>query len=550
MLKSLNIENIAIIEKCNIEFDENLNILTGETGAGKSIIIDSINACLGHRTSKDLIRTGKANAKVSAFFENVSKEVLLQLAEFGVDVSDGNVLITRVITADKTSCKVNGMPVNVTTLKEMAKYLINIHGQHDNQALLDPENHCSYIDMFAKLQQLKDEYYSVYSKLRNSKSELKKLKQKNEQIMQRFDLLEFQTQEIKAADLKDGEKDKLSAQRKLIQNSEKIVKTLNSVKELLNGNEEIDGIVSNLNVAATMTNGLTESLESAQTISNKLASSADEISAIAEEIRAIADGSNFDPSLLKELDERIDVINSVIKKYGGSEKAALNYYETASAELDSINKADQRIEELENEISNLEEQLYNCGLALTKHRKSAAQRFECEVLSVLKYLEMPDVKFKVDFEQGIYTKDGCDKVEFLISANIGQDLKPLAKIASGGELSRIMLAIKSVLAKIDLLDTMIFDEIDSGISGIAADKVGRQLKKVALDRQVICVTHLAQIASKADNHYLIKKSVQNDSTITDVTHLDYEGRRSEIARIIGGNVTERSLAAAAEMLEN
>ncbi len=552
MLKSLNIENIAIIEKCNIEFDSGFNVLTGETGAGKSIIIDAINAVTGQRTSKELIRSGCSKATVTALFDDVDISVKELLSEYGVSFDDDTLIITRVINADgKNVCKINGVSVNVSVLKEIGFKLVNIHGQHDNQALLNPENHCGFIDSFGNYNDKISVYKDCYSRLKDVKKKLKSLKTDENEKQRRTELLKFQINEIEAANVTVGELDELIKRREIIKNSEKLKVALQGCYDLLAGDDENSGSITLAAQAFNLFGPISSVLPNGTKVSEKMTELSSELDDIAMQIREYCDSVSFDVGELDKCEQRIDVLNSLVRKYGGSEEKILEYLQSAKTEIENIINCDTLVLELEEKSDALEDELIEKAAVLTECRKQTAKQFSEKICDVLKYLEMPKVTFMADFQEGIYTLNGCDNVEFLISANIGQESKPLSKIASGGELSRIMLAIKSVMSNINDAKTLIFDEIDTGISGKAADKVGRQMKSLSETYQVICVTHLAQIASAADSHLLISKSVSNGNTFTDVVNVVGDERVNEIARIMSGtDITDNLFVSAKEMIDS
>ncbi len=552
MLRSINIENIAIIEKCNIDFCLGFNVLTGETGAGKSIVIDSINAVTGQRTSKELVRSGCEKASVSAVFESISNTVKQQLSEYGVDCEDDSVMLLRTINADGRSlCKINGVTVNVSVLRDIGKLLVNIHGQHDNQALLDPENHLGFIDAFGYYSKIIEDYRACYSELRAVRRKLKSLSTDEDEKLRKIDLLMYQINEIEAADVKVGELKELIDKRDLIRNSEKLRLSLEMCKALLSGDDSTSGAETALSQSLNEFSAVSKILKGSEKLLERFDFAVSEIADISAEIRDLCESVAFDPNELDECEQRIDLISMLNKKYGGNETAVLEFLDNAKQELQNITVSDEMIVELEKQSEVLEDKLVEKGSALTKARRIAADDFSKRVCDVLQYLEMPKVVFFVDIKPKMYTVDGCDEVEFLISANLGQEAKPLAKIASGGELSRIMLAIKSIMSDFDDANTLIFDEIDTGISGKAADKVGRQMKALSKGKQVLCVTHLAQIAASADSHYLISKSSTDKSTYTKVTEISGDNRINEIARIMsGGNMTENLYKTAKELIEN
>ncbi len=552
MLRSINIENIAIIEKCNIDFAEGFNVLTGETGAGKSIVIDSINAVTGQRTSKELVRSGCEKASVSAVFDGITESVHQKLSEYGVDCDDDSVMLLRSINADGRSlCKINGVSVNVAALRDIGKLLVNIHGQHDNQALLDPDSHLGFIDAYGKYDAVLEDYRACYSELRSVRRKLKSLSTDEDEKLRRIDLLKYQINEIEAADIKVGQLKELLEKRELIRNSEKLRMSLVMCKTLLSGDDDSSGAETLSAQALNEFSSVSKYLKDTEKLLERFDFAVSEITDISAEIRDLADSVSFDPNELDECETRIDLLNSLNKKYGGDEAAVLEFLEKAKLELESITTSDELVKELEKQSEELEDKLVEKGSALTEVRRAAADDFAKRVCDCLQYLEMPKVVFLVDIKPKMYTIDGCDEVEFLISANLGQEARSLAKIASGGELSRIMLAIKSIMSDFDDAGTLIFDEIDTGISGKAADKVGRQMRTLSKSRQVLCVTHLAQIAASADSHFLIKKSSTDSNTYTDVTPIVGDQRIVEIARIMSGSVmTENLYNSAKELIEN
>lgn len=550
MLKYLHIENIAVIERSDIEFSSGFNVLTGETGAGKSIVIDSINAVLGERTSKDLIRSGCTEAEVSALFGELTDENIKTLCNCDISPDeDGNILITRKLSnTGKGIIKVNGKPVTASVLREIASSLINIHGQHDNQALLNPEKHCLYLDAVAENEAELQAYYDEFKNLNSIRRELVGLQTDEDEKQRRIDLLKYQIDELSKADIKIGETEGLKAKLAIAENYETTVKALNTAAVLLNGDEDSDGAITALKATAKQLSQLKgENFEKNYSRINSIIAEAEDI---ASEISGFLDSTEASEINSDIINERLDLLHKLMLKYGNSEAEMLSFLENAGKELEKITFSDKRVEELSVLLENSKIKLIELGDVLSETRKAAAARFEAEVSDVLKELNMPSVKFKVSITEGRYTKRGRDIAEFMISANAGESLKPLAKIASGGELSRTMLAIKSALLDKDSVGTMIFDEIDTGISGFAADKVGNQLKKVSSGRQVICVTHLAQIAARADNHLLIEKSTENGRTFTRVLPLSYNDRINEIARIMSGTeITENLYNSAKELLD-
>lgn len=549
MLTSLKIENVAIIESAAIEFGCGLNVLTGETGAGKSIVIDSINAILGERTSRDIIRTGAQSAKVYAVFEDVNAKVRKFLDENGIDCEDGVLIINRTLSREgKNVCRLNGAPVTVSMLREIGSELIDIHGQHDNQALLSPEKHCGFVDSFAGNAEIIADYREKYGRLCEVRSKLKKLTTDESSKSQRIDFLTYQIDELEKAEITPGERDELKARKTLINNSQKVIESLNVAYEALKadgaGIDMITDAESEISDASAYMEALGEASE-------KITDIRYELEDIAETVRDAMSEVDFDQSELEEIDERLDLLYRLSKKYGNTEEEMLEYLEKAKTELDNIAFSEEKVKELQKQEKEALAEAEAAAKKLTESRKTAGEKLSKAICSELEFLDMPNVRFVVKCDDIGLTENGKDEIEFLISANVGEEPKPLAKIASGGELSRIMLAIKNVLAEADGVDTMIFDEIDTGVSGRAAQKIAMKLRSASKGRQVICVTHLAQIAAQGDVHLYISKSVSDGKTYTNIKSLIEEDRVAEIARIMGGmEITKLQLESAREMLRN
>lgn len=551
MLLKLKIENIAIIENAEIDFGAGLNVLTGETGAGKSIIIDSINAVLGERTSRELIRTGADAARVSAVFFDAGIAVNAVLLEYDIEPQeDGSLLLQRSISFDgRNLCKINGSPATVAMLKNIGGKLINIHGQHDNQALLSPEGHYAFIDSVAGNAQLLNTYRAVYARFRSLEKEFDSLNIDEAEKSRRLDLLNYQINELESAGLQPGEREELAARRNLFINAEKVIGSLREAYAAINGAEEsagaqqqLESSADRLNSAAAYYGDLAKTAENIRSMSYDLAE-------YALEIRNALEMLDFDPGELAQIEERLDIIYRLSRKYGPDEEEMLAFLEQAKNEKNKIAFSEKRSLELQGEIKAAGNQVKALAAELTESRRKAGNLFAESIKAELNFLDMPGVSFVADRSDVPPNANGADSIEFLISANAGEVPKPLAKIASGGELSRIMLAVKNVLSSKDDVDTLIFDEIDAGVSGRAAQKVAMKLRQVSKGRQVICVTHLAQIAAFADSHLLISKSVRAGKTYTQVEVLDTGGRKSELARIIGGlKITELQLKSAEEML--
>lgn len=550
MLKFLHIENIAVIERSDIEFSAGFNVLTGETGAGKSIVIDAINAVLGERTSKELIRAGCDTAEVSAVFGELDNATAAALSDAGViPDDDGNIVIRRRLSAaGKGLIKLNDRPVTATELKEIGKHLVNIHGQHDNQALLDPERHLDYIDAVADDDPIKGKYYAEFRELNRIRKELAATETDEDEKRRRVGLLKYQINELESAGIKPGEYEKLQKKLAIARNYQKTAEALSRAYSALKGDDEFDGAVSLLTDAEKSLSSLhNDEWDKKSSALADAAAAAEDVSAALYDFLENAELADIDPD---EINSRLETLDKLMAKYGNSEEEMLEFLEKARTELNDTEFSDKKAAELSALLDDATVRLIALADELTAARKKAAAEFEKQVCDILSYLNMPDVRFTVQFSKGRYTKRGCDTAEFMISANRGESVKPLCKIASGGELSRVMLAIKSVLLGRDPVGTMIFDEIDTGISGYTAGKVGTQLKKVADNRQVICVTHLAQIAAMADTHLLIEKKAEKDRTFTSVSPLSYEQRINEIARIMSGaQMTENLYNSAKELLD-
>lgn len=552
MLSSLKIENVAVIEYSEILFDSGLNILTGETGAGKSIVIDSINAILGERTSRELIRDGADKARVTAYFEDVPRNVLDKLHELDItcDENDNSLLVTRIITSDgRSGCKVNGQSITASMLRTLGRELITICGQHDSQYLLSKEHHIDFIDALADCDELYADYLETYQALKKVKKQLKKLLDDEDDKERRLEYLKFQIDELSSANLKTGEKESLAEEKKKIQNREKIVKTLSLADMLISGDENSVG-------ATALLSSLAECLDSLSDYGSKFSAYSEQfkdIKYLLEECSAEISGelSDFDDgySDINSIEERLDTLYRLSRKYGDSEEEMLSYLEKITEEYNAIVSSDELIEQLSAKYDELEKELFKNGCYLSDCRKQTAIEFENKVMEELKFLDIPNARFTVEFREAKANEKGIDEVEFLFSANSGQELKPLVKIASGGELSRVMLAVRCVLAEKDSLGTMIFDEIDTGVSGKAAHKIAYKMHELSKNKQVLCVTHLAQIAAYADNHLYIEKISDENKTFTKVTSLSDTERTSEIARIIGGEIiTQTTLDSAKELI--
>lgn len=564
MLQQLEICNIALIDRVSIELGRGLNILTGETGAGKSIIIDSINAILGNRLSRELIRTGREKASVQAVFITENEQVDEFLTALGIECEeDGTLVVSREFSmSGKNICRINGTIVTVSILKDLGELLIDVHGQHDNQSLLRVEAHIELLDSFAgeELYLLKKEYRKLLEAQKTLKVKLKSFSGDRKDRERKIDLLKYQIDEIKKAKLKQGEEDELNRQRIILSNSEKILSALARAYGCITSDD--DTVVSALDItgaALAELNTVARIDEKYLELSKRLEDLAYQLEDIAEDIRKERDVVEYNPDLLEAIEERLDLIYRLKKKYGNSIGEILSYGADMEKELEEIYKSEEIVEEILKQLEHLNDEMYKLTKKIHLLRKNAAVVLESRISRELEELEMKRAQFKVDIKfddikdengERKFTSGGLDKVEFLISPNAGEPLKPLAKIASGGEMSRIMLAIKTILADIDQAPTLIFDEIDTGISGRAAQKVGEKLAFISTGHQVICITHLAQIACMADHHYLIEKITEEGTTFTNVNKMAEKEIKNEIARILGGtNISGITLKHAEEMIK-
>lgn len=548
MLSSLHIENIAVIRSADVEFSAGFNVLTGETGAGKSILVDSINLILGGRATRDVIRFGEAKASVSAVFTDVDEATLRFLADAGLGSEDGTVLFRRDVTSDgKSYCRINDKPVVAATLRACAASLVDIHGQHDSRLLMLPERHMDYIDAIGDCAPELAAYGEKYSGYVAVCEKIDELRRRSADREKRLELISFQCEEIAAANIRVGEEDELNARKALILNRQRVVSALSEAREKLSDGEEGNAVD-----AVWLSRQL---LDGVSSVSPELAETASKLEEVyfslrdaAERVSAFLDSMDEGESI-DEVEERLDLIYRMKHKYGGSEKAVLEYYEKINEELGLISDYEGALKKLEAEREAAYAEVEKRAAALSEKRRAAAARFEHEVLDQLRFLDMPNVVFSAELTPCGFFSGGAETCEFLISVNPGEPPKPIIRIASGGELSRIMLAIKTALAEKDDVATIIFDEIDVGISGRAADKIALKMKEVSRARQVFAVTHLAQIAAYADRHLLIEKNVVDGATFTSVRELDEAGRVEELARIIGGSrITDVTRESAAEML--
>lgn len=552
MLSELYIENLAVIEKATIDFSDKLNVFTGETGAGKSILINGINAILGQRVTKDIVRTGTDKAVISALFTDIGDNVLQVLDELGISAEDGQLFLTREIRSDGGSvARVNSRAVNVSVLKAIGETLVTIHGQHDNQILMAPERHIEILDSYAESEALIEDYHSSFRELQSIAKKINKIK--TEQSKKEFRMAELAdiVEEINVLNIHEGEDKEIEAELNISKNAVTISEALYMAKQLLSGDDDTDGAVEMTQRASKSVEGYTDIMTEISPIYDRLSSAAIEMEDISEEIGSLLDSLDIDPKRYDYLNQRSDELRRIMKKYGPELDDVLTTLENSQNELDELSGAEQSLDELNKEKERLLAEVSKKAKALSDHRKKAGERFVSQVTEELEFLNMPKVKLVVQQKTGKLTINGMDSIEFLISANLGEEPKPIAKIASGGELSRIMLALKNVIAEKDSIGTLIFDEIDTGVSGRAAQKIGIKLKQISRLRQVLCVTHLAQMAVMADNHLLIEKNIQGDRTVTTVRTLDHEQRKYEIARIMGGeNITELMLENAEQYLKD
>ena len=548
MLSVLHIENIAVIEQAEILFEGGFNVLTGETGAGKSIVIDAISAILGERTYRDVIRTGANRAFVSAIFTNIPQYDWF--SENQVEFDTQELQVQREIYADgRNVCRVNGRPVSVASLKKLGGRLINIHGQHDSQQLFDEENHLTYLDAFARDEQELEAYQQAFSAMQSVQREIQKLSMDESEKLRLVETLTFQIEEIRAANLVSGEEEQLKERRKVLQNAEKLSDALRMADEALYGGDSSDGAAGLLSNAEHTLSRVSTISADMQTLYQKISDLMYSVQDAADELRAMRDDLSYSEGGLEEIEERLDAIHKLKRKYGASVEDVLAYLADSEQRLDEIEFASDRIETLKKREAELQKETIRQGEILREKRLSAAQAMESRICDELRQLDMPKIRFVCEFTPQQPMQTGLDSVRFLMSANVGENLKPLSKVASGGELARIMLAMKQVLAQQDGVPTLIFDEVDAGVSGRAAQKVAYKLWTVSKGRQVLCVTHLPQIAAMADAEYTVEKRVENERTYTSVLHLDESGRKQELARLIGGSmITETTLAGAAELL--
>lgn len=548
MLRLLHIENIAVIERANILFERGFNVMTGETGAGKSIVIDAISAILGERAYRDMIRTGTQKAAVRAIFEDVPESAWF--AANDVPYAAETTIQREIYLDGKNVCKVNGVPVTVTVLKQLGIQLINIHGQHDSASLFDENYHLSFLDSFACDESLLDDYRQKYQSVLSLRREIERLSMDESEKLRRMETLKYQIEEISRADLKPGEDDTLEARRKLLQNSEKLSEGLQDAAACIDGGEDSEGAAALLSEAEHALARIARYDERLSQLHETASDLMYQVQDVAEQLRDRLYQLSYSADELEQIEDRLDTIHRLRRKYGATCEDILAFLASAQKELDEIEFAGDRVEQLKGKLQKAEKAAWDAALRLREARKEAAAGLTARILEELSQLDMKKVQFSCEFTETELSPVGADAVAFYMSANLGEALKPLNKVASGGELARIMLALKNVLAEKDHVPTLIFDEVDTGVSGRAAQRVAEKLHQVSLSKQVLCVTHLPQIAALADTHLLIAKGERDGRTFTTVEPLDLEGRKAELARIIGGaNITETTLKSAEEMLQ-
>ena len=547
MLSLLHIENIAVIERADISFDAGFNVLTGETGAGKSIVIDAISAIMGQRAYRDMIRTGTNKASVRGIFTQVPELPWFQ--ENGVEYDAETVIQRDVFLDGKNVCRVNGSLVSVSILHKLGLQLINIHGQHDSASLFDEENHLRFLDAFADNGELLEDYREKFAAVTRLRREIDRMSMDESEKLRRMETLRYQIGEIEKADLQPGEDEELESRRKLLQNSEKLSQGLEDAVEALLGGDDSNGAAALLAEAEYALSRIARYSDHFSAIQERMTDLKYQVQDLADEVRDARDDLSYSADELEQIEARLDIIHRLRRKYGATCQDILSYLEQARRELDEIEFADDRVERLKKQLSQQEKLAWDAALALRKDRQEKAELMSAKILTELSQLDMPGVRFACSFRETDLTDDGADSVVFYLSANAGEAMKPLSKVASGGELARIMLSMKNVLAEKDQVGTLIFDEVDTGVSGRAAQRIAEKLRSLARHKQVLCVTHLPQMAALADTHMLISKSERDGRTFTTVTPLDREGRKQELARIIGGtHITETTLKSAEEML--
>lgn len=547
MLELLHIENIAIIEAADIEFAPGFNALTGETGAGKSIVIDSLSAVLGQRTSRELIRTGAEKAFVSAAFSGMAPELT---EELGIQPeADGTLLLQREIQTDgKNVCRVNGRPVTVGQLRALGAQLLNIHGQHDGQQLLDEEQHIVYLDSFGRARSLINTYAEKYKHFTDIRRQIGALQMDEAEKARRVDTLQYQIEELRRAKLKPGEEEELTARRGMLRNAEKFLGAVAGADYALNGDDSGGGALSALRQAQDALSGVRHLDDAFGQLYERLGEAYSEVYDIAATVEDKRGELDVSPGELDRVESRMDLLYRLKKKYGATVEDMLDYQARCEAELAQIEDAGDTLARLEQALSKAEKEARQAAQALSDARKAAADRLTAQILTELQQLDMGKIRFAVNFAEKPLDSDGMDTVRFLMSANVGEELRPIHKIASGGELARIMLAMKNVLSEQDHVGTMVFDEVDTGVSGRAAQKVAEKMARISRRKQVLCVTHLPQLAAMADTHFSVEKGERGGRTYTEVRRLDREQRRRELARLTGGSHVSQTMLDGAEEL--
>ena len=547
MLELLHIENIAIIEAADIEFAPGFNALTGETGAGKSIVIDSLSAVLGQRTSRELIRTGAEKAFVSAAFSGMAPELT---EELGIQPeADGTLLLQREIQTDgKNVCRVNGRPVTVGQLRALGARLLNIHGQHDGQQLLDEEQHIVYLDSFGRVESLAITYAEKYKNFTDIRRQIGALQMDEAEKARRVDTLQYQIEELRRAKLTPGEEEELTARRGMLRNAEKFLDAVAGADYALNGDDSGGGALSALRQAQDALSGVRHLDDAFGQLYERLGEAYSEVYDIAATVEDKRGELDVSPGELDRVESRMDLLYRLKKKYGATVEDMLDYQARCEAELAQIEDAGDTLARLEQALSKAEKEARQAAQALSDARKAAADRLTAQILTELQQLDMGKIRFAVDFAEKPLDSDGMDAVRFLMSANVGEELRPIHKIASGGELARIMLAMKNVLSEQDHVGTMVFDEVDTGVSGRAAQKVAEKMARISRRKQVLCVTHLPQLAAMADTHFSVEKGERGGRTYTEVRRLDREQRRRELARLTGGSHVSQTMLDGAEEL--
>lgn len=552
MLKELYIKNLAVISEAVIPFCDSFNAFTGETGAGKSILINGINAVLGQRVTKDIVRSGCDKAVITALFTGLSENVIKKLDELGIAHDDDEISVTREIMADGGSvARINSRTATVSVLREIGETLVNIHGQHDNQILLAPEKHLGILDSYGDLDDMVEDYKSSFTKLQETSRRLKKLTSEERERAERAELMKIRIDEIGNAAPEDNEDELLETEYKAAANSFDIAQALSAAYHVIDGDEDTAGTSEMISGIINELSPYSDMVQNIENVIGRLSGLKAELDDISSELMKECDNVDTDPARLAQISARLDLLRDLKRKYGPTLADVMDTYHNAVREAEAFESSGELIRETAEEREKLLAQVSDKAKKLSAARHEAGERFVRQIEEELAFLDMPNVKLSVDSRQGKLTGNGMDTVEFLISTNKGEGMKPLSKIASGGELSRIMLALKNVIADKDDIHTLIFDEIDTGVSGRAAQKIGIKLRQVSSARQVLCVTHLSQLAVMADNHLLIEKKTEGDRTFTSVRQLDFEERKYEIARIMcGDNITDTALKNAEELLKS